>query len=131
MAATNLPPSPGAEHLRLVARVQGPSPSTEGSDPHPAWFAEWRALVDRCNGPEWCRTDPLERLAALRRIVELEGLAASVPARTLAGATAQLRFARGFVVDKHGTLGSAVDDEAMLDAALATLERLAGEAHCA
>jgi len=95
----------------------------EDTDLHPAWFAEWRALVDWYNGPG---SDPADDCPEWRRTIELEGLAAATPARTLAGALAQLRFARGFVVDKHGTLGSAVDDEAMLDAAIASLERLAG-----
>src|SRR3954447_2374712 len=71
------------------------------SDPHPAWFAEWRALGDWDNGlnstdddcPEW------------RRTIELERLAAETPARTLAGVLAQLRFARAFV-DEYGSLGS-------------------------
>src|SRR4051794_4480018 len=93
-------------------------------DPHPAWFAEWRALVDWYNGPG---SDPADDCPEWRRTVELEGLAAATPARTLAGALAQLRFARAFV-DEYGSLGSGVNDEAMLDGALATLGRLAGEA---
>ena len=123
MADANLTPSPGPTHLRLVARAEAGAP-TGDADPHPAWFAEWRTLLDRHDGPGWCRLGALERLAALRRLAELEGLAAATPARTLAGALAQARFARGYA-DKQGTLGSSVDAEAMLDAAIASLERLA------
>ena len=104
--------------------VWGSSPVTAEPDPHPAWFAEWRALVDWFNGPA---ADPADDCPQQHRIIELEGLAAATPARTLAGATAQLRFARAFVAE-YGSLGSGVNDEAMLDSALATLERLAGGA---
>src|SRR4051812_29040063 len=93
-------------------------------DPHPAWFAEWRALVDWYNGPD---ADPADDCPQQHRIIALEGLAAATAARTLAGATAQLRFARAFV-DEYGSLGSGVNDETLLASALATLERLAGEA---
>src|SRR4051794_24565801 len=96
----------------------------QAPDPHPAWFAEWRALVDWYNGPG---SDPADDCPEWRRTIELERLAAATPARTLAGALAQLRFARAFV-DEYGSLGSGVNDEAMLDGALATLGRLAGEA---
>ena len=96
----------------------------EDTDLHPAWFAEWRALVDWYNGPD---ADPADDCPQQHRIIALEGLAAATPARTLAGAAAQLRFARAFV-DEYGSLGSGVNDEAMLDSVLATLERLAEEA---
>ena len=105
--------------LPAIAAAAGKEP-----DPHPAWFAEWRVLVDWYNGPG---SDPADDCPEWRRTVELEGLAAATPARTLAGATAQLRFARAFV-DEYGSLGSGVNDEALLDSALATLERLAGRA---
>ena len=52
MADAGIPRSPTPTQLRLVARAEGPGPSAEGGDPHPAWFAEWRALVDWCNGPD-------------------------------------------------------------------------------
>jgi hypothetical protein len=35
-----------ASFLPAIAAAAGEEP-----DPHPAWFAEWRALVDWCNGP--------------------------------------------------------------------------------
>src|SRR3954465_8963832 len=84
-------------------------------DPHPAWFAEWRALVDWYNGPD---ADPADDCPQQHRIIALEGLAAPTAARTLAGATAQLRFARAFV-DEYGSLGSGVNDETLLASALA------------
>jgi hypothetical protein len=108
-----------ASLLRVIAAAA----SGQDPDPHPAWFAEWRALTDWYNGPNGTDDDCPE----WRRTIELEGLAAATPARTLPGATAQLRFARAFV-DEYGSLGSGVNDEAMLDGALATLGLLAGEA---
>ena len=93
-------------------------------DPHPAWHAEWRALVDLYNAPGSGFGDDGPQY---RRILELEKLAAETPARTVAGAAAQVRFARAFI-EQYGGLGDGVNDEAMLDKAIATLDRLAGEA---
>src|SRR5689334_8399124 len=104
--------------LPAVAAAAGQAP-----DPHPAWFAEWRATVDSFNAPGAVFEDDGPQY---RRILELEELAAETPARTVAGAAAQVRLARAFI-EQYGSLGDGVNDEAMLANALVTLDRLAGE----
>src|SRR3954463_10703042 len=37
--------------LPAIAVEASANGSQIAPDPHPAWFAEWRALVDWCNGP--------------------------------------------------------------------------------
>ena len=110
----------------LPAAVAGPM-VPNGDDPHPAWFAEWRALIDWCNGPRPDAHRELGECWQWRRALELERLAAATPARTLPGALAQLRFARAFV-EEYGSLGGGVNDGPLLRGAIATLERLAEEA---
>src|SRR3954451_15857392 len=53
-------------------------------DPHPAWLAEWRALI------EWQDTTrtggrDLEQFWQYHRTLELEGMIGAAPSRTLAG----------------------------------------------
>src|SRR3954471_13650322 len=96
-------------------------------DPDPAWFAEWRALVDWCNGPHADGDEELQDDPQWRRVLELERLVAETRARTLGGAAAQVRLACGFMAT-YRSLGDGVNDEALLTNALAILERLAGEA---
>ena len=133
MASTIIPfRSPSLQPTRRRALAQLATGATVASipgagltaelDPHPAWFAEWEALVDWCNGP-----DPGDRelkdCPEWHRSLEVEDLIASTPARTLAGAVCQLRLAR------HYTMTSFPDDSAEVAVAnaLSTLERLAEE----
>jgi hypothetical protein len=94
------------------------------NDPHPVWLAEWEALVEWCNNdapgdldlvdcPEWHRS------------LELEELIGGAPARTLAGALCQLRVLRQWCT-KESLPNDACD--AALTNAMATIERLTGEA---
>jgi hypothetical protein len=101
--------------------------AAEAPDPHPRWRAEWRSLIDRYNTPGAVADEDAEDCPEWRRIIELERLAAGTPARSLAGVAAQLGLALAFIAE-YGSLGDGVNDEALLQSALATLERLAGEA---
>jgi hypothetical protein len=96
------------------------------ADPHLAWFAEWQALVDWCNGPEPGARE-LEEFPQYHRTLELEDLIGATPATTLAGASAQLRLVRYWCTPEsmpNETLDAALEN------ALATVERLAGgQAH--
>src|SRR5438270_9170871 len=65
-----------------------------GPDPHLAWSAEWRILVDWCNGSTGERD--LDEFPSWHRMVELERLISGTSAATLAGAVAQLRLVRHF-----------------------------------
>jgi hypothetical protein len=96
-------------------------------DPHVARFAEWRLLVDWCNSPHADGEDDLRDDPHWCRALELERLAAGTPARTVAGAAAQVRLACAFM-ETYGSLGDGVNDGTLLASALATLARLAGEA---
>src|SRR3954451_17653435 len=74
--------------LPAIAAVAAEQPV----DPHPAWLAEWRDLI------EWQDTTrtggrDLEQLLQDHRTLELEGMIGGTPARTLAGGAAQLRVA--------------------------------------
>jgi hypothetical protein len=96
------------------------------ADPHPAWLAEWQALVDWCNGPEPGARE-LEEFPQYHRTLELEDLIGATPTTTLAGASAQLRLLRYWCTPDsmpNETLNAALEN------ALATVERLAGgQAH--
>jgi hypothetical protein len=91
-------------------------------DPHPAWFAEWRALI------EWQDTThtggrDLEQFWQYHRTLELEELIGGTSARTLAGVAAQLRVADHWL---GGSAYAGEDVDAAIGNALATVERLAG-----
>ena len=58
-------------------------------DPHIAWGAEWRAVLDYCNGPGLGAAN-LEDIPEGRRMYELEELIANTPAATLPGVVVQL-----------------------------------------
>jgi hypothetical protein len=94
------------------------------TDPHLAWYVEWRALLDWCNGPGPGDRD-IDQFPQYHRGLELEGLIHGTPARTLAGVLVQLR-----VLDHWLGQSSSMNerDSAGLANALATLERLAGSA---
>src|SRR4051794_35148648 len=94
-------------------------------DPHPAWYREWEALLDWCNTPGLRGGRDLVEFPQWHRLDELEGLIGATPARTVAGAVAQLRVVNHWL-GGNAYVGEAVD--AGLENALATLERLAGEA---
>ena len=97
------------------------------ADPHPAWFAEWRAAVDFMNGPVSEEVGELSDLPIWHRAIELEELIGGTPARTLAGTLCQLRM-----MCQWCTPESLPNDAcaAALENALATIEQLAGgQAH--
>jgi hypothetical protein len=101
----------------------GGSSATE-VDPHPIWLAEWQALVDWCNGPEPGDRD-MQDCPEWHRTLELEDLIGTTPARTLVGASAQLRLMRYWITPDsmpNDTLNAALEN------ALKTVEQLAGEA---
>src|SRR5689334_15388141 len=106
--------------LPAVAGAAGPEP-----DPHPAWLAEWQACQDAMNGPAGNAVDCLSELPEWRRALDLEGLIGMTPARTLAGAVAQMRLLAWY--DTQYTPASDATG-ATVGNVLATLERLAGEA---
>src|SRR4051812_45493110 len=90
-------------------------------DPHPAWHREWQACIDHMNGPARATVATLAGLPEWDRMDELEGLIAA----TSAGVLAQLRI----IAHWQGELSGLSDHErAAIENALATLERLAGEA---
>src|SRR5689334_9667924 len=98
--------------------------AAEDPDPHLAWHAEWRELH------RWCDTAPLGgrdlvEFPQWHRYMELEDLIALTPARTLAGVRVQLARLH-HVVSGVGVPND--DDVTGLANALATVERLAGEA---
>src|SRR5688500_6626614 len=84
-------------HLQIAedrARASmGANVPTSQPDPHPAWFVEWEALVDWCNDDAPSDRD-LQDCPEWHRSLELEDLIGGTPARTLAGASAQLRLMR-------------------------------------
>src|SRR5690242_20987588 len=71
-----------------------PAVAPVGPDPHLAWSAEWRILVDWCDGSTGERD--LDEFPPWHRMVELERLISGTPAATLAGAVAQLRLVRHY-----------------------------------
>src|SRR4051812_25919240 len=94
-------------------------------DPHLAWRTEWLACLDHQNGPAGKAVDCLSELPEYHRALELEGLVGATPARTPAGVLAQLRI----IAHWQGELSGLSDAErAGLANAIATLERLVGEA---
>jgi hypothetical protein len=99
--------------------------AAEDTDPHPAWWAEWRALTAFLDRPEGHGGGEVDDMPEFRRAIGLEHLIGVTPARSLAGALVQLRMLR------HWTPGPSLANDGLdagLTNALATLERLAGEA---
>src|SRR3954451_8522922 len=92
-------------------------------DPHPAWHAEWRALHRWCNTADVGGRE-LHEFPQWDRYMELEGLIALTPARTVAGVRVQLALLHHVIT----AVGVPNDhDVTGLANAIATLERLAGE----
>ncbi len=108
----------GGRALTAAAGVSSAEP-----DPHLAWYAEWDRLADWCDGPGPGDRD-LKDCPEWHRALELEDLIASTPARTLAGAHAQLQLARYHTSPTY--IGDASDRA--LTNAMITVERLVGEA---
>src|SRR4051812_358438 len=93
-------------------------------DPHPAWFAEWRELLRWSNTADTGGRE-LREFPQWDRLIHLEDLISLTPARTLAGVRVQLAQLH-HVITEVGIPND--DDIAGLANAIATLERLAGEA---
>jgi hypothetical protein len=93
-------------------------------DPHPAWHAEWRELLRGSNPADVGGRD-LAEFPQWHRLVELEDLISLTPARTLVGVRVQLALLH-HVVTEVGIPND--DDIAGLANAIATLERLGGQA---
>jgi hypothetical protein len=103
----------------IAAAAEGFTP-----DPHPAWHAEWRELLTWSNTADTDGRD-LAEFAEWDRLVELEDLISLTPARTLVGVRVQLALLHHVVTE----VGIPNDDDVTgLANALATVERLAGEA---
>ena len=111
---------------RVLTAAAGASSSTgEAADPHPAWYAEWKAAIDYMDGPAGWEVEDDLRPAVYHRALELEDLIGRTPAQTLAGALCQLRMLR------HWCTPASMPNEtldAALENALATVEQLAGRA---
>ena len=110
--------------LPAIAAVAAVAAGTN-PDPHLAWFAEWQACLDHQDGPAGHAVDCLSELPEYHRALELEGLIGAAPARTPAGVLAQLRVIAHWQGELSGLSGP---ERAGLANAVATLERLAGEA---
>jgi hypothetical protein len=93
-------------------------------DPHPAWHAEWRELLTWSNTADVGGRE-LHEFPQWDRLVELEDLISLTPARTLAGVRVQLAQLH-HVITEVGIPND--DDIAGLANAIATLERLGGQA---
>jgi hypothetical protein len=93
-------------------------------DPHPAWHAEWRELLRWSNTADTGGRE-LHEFPQWDRLTQLEGLIALTPARTLAGVRVQLAQLH-HVITEVGIPND--DDIAGLANAIATLERLGGQA---
>jgi hypothetical protein len=136
MTQTTVPPNSTSEQstrrsilsraaaVTAAAAMPGAALAAEPVDPHHAWLAEWKELLDWCNGPGPGGRDLVE-FPQWYRVEELEELISSTPTRTLAGARDQLRLLRHWC-----TSDSLPNDDmdAALENALATIERLAGSA---
>src|SRR5689334_21931928 len=105
--------------LPAIAAVAGQDP-----DPHPAWHREWRELLVWSNTADTGGRE-LAEFPQWHRLLELEDLISLTPARTLAGVRVQLALLH-HVVSEVGVPND--DDVTGLANALATVERLAGEA---
>ncbi len=70
------------------------STSEQPDDPHHAWYAEWKAAIDYMNGPACKGVEAIANVPEYGRVLDLEHLIGSTPARTLAGARDQLRVVR-------------------------------------
>jgi hypothetical protein len=100
--------------------------AADAPDPHPAWYAEWKANLDWCNAPDSTGGRDLVEFPQWQRVLELEELIGTTPATTLAGAVAQLKVLHHWCAESL----PGDDMEAALENALATVEQLAGgQAH--
>ena len=109
----------------MVAAAPGVAIAGE-VDPHPAWYAEWKAAINFMDGPACRGVEEIASVPQYQRALDLEELIGTTPARTAAGARDQLRMLHHWCAT---TLPND-DMEAALENALATVERLAGgQAH--
>lgn len=106
-----------------VLAAPAPLAATE-VDPHVAWGAEWRALLDYCNGPGPWEAD-LEDTPEGQRMYELQDLIAQTPATTLAGVSAQFEVVLEFE-DPHPDEDAGTLVLKALRNMRDTLQRLAG-----
>ena len=91
-------------------------------DPHPAWARQAEAVIARLNTRGLVDDEDAPELCEEQN--RLDGLIAHTPARTLAGVREQLALVARCI--PHSVPGPIED--AALENALATLDRLAGEA---
>ena len=94
--------------------------ATGTEDPHVAWAREAEALIDRVNVGDLSEA---QVDLMMDRASELQDLIATTPSTTLVGACAQVAFVAESIL--HNQPGEVED--AALENALATLERLAEE----
>jgi hypothetical protein len=92
------------------------------TDPHPAWWREAIALRNWLDAPEQEEIEDVGRAAPFARMCDLHDLIALTPARTAAGAAAQLAYVVYLI--EH-SIPEEREFEA-LASALAVLERLRG-----
>jgi hypothetical protein len=69
------------------------APSAE-PDPHPAWYAEWKAAIDYMDGPAGWEMETISDLPIYHRALALGDLIGTTSARTTAGVRDQLRMLR-------------------------------------
>jgi hypothetical protein len=119
------PPHAGAALVAPASLLPAIAAAAEQApDPHVAWHTEWRELLHWSNTADTGGRD-LAEFPQWDRLTQLEGLIALTPARTLAGVRVQLALLH-HVVTEVGVPNE--DDVTGLENALATVERLAGEA---
>ena len=102
---------------RAMVALGVPAAIAGEADPHPAWLAEWEALV------EWCNDDaPADRdlvdCPEWHRSLELEELIGFTPARTPAGALCQLRVLRQWCTGPYGAAATRMVAAALSDVVL-------------
>lgn len=98
-------------------------------DPHVAWGAEWRAVLDYCNGPGRGGAN-LDDTPYGQRVYELQRLIAETPAVTLSGVAAQLAVVMEFQ-DSHPDEDAVGQDLVALRNMRDALRRLAGTGEAA
>lgn len=92
------------------------------ADPHPAWHAEWERLIAHMDGPAGASFDCISEMPEWARHLELEERICRTPARTAAGALAQLRTLGRYFQPENGR------DAAAMANLVGTLEALAARA---
>ena len=110
--------------LPAIAAAASDNDCQIAPDPHLAWHAEWRELLVWSNTADTGGRE-LHEFPQWDRLIHLEDLISLTPARTLAGVRVQLAQLH-HVITEVGIPND--DDIAGLANAIATLERLAGEA---